>query len=92
MEPKSSSFMAWITKYALTSGIREVMVRQSETFPELVDEEKAEKGCFKQTFHGEGRDWHRTREGALRRAEVMRQNKIISLRRQLAKLQKMTFQ
>lgn len=92
MAPKSPPFTAWITKYALTSGIKEVMVRQSETYPEFVDEAEAKQGWFKQTFAGEGKEWHRTREAAVQRAEAMRKNKVISLRRQLAKFQKMTFQ
>lgn len=91
MKAQSPPFTAWITKYALTSGIMEVTVRQSETFPDFVDEEKAENGCFKRMFHGEGKEWHRTREAAVQRAEAMRKNKVVSLRRQLAKFQKMTF-
>ena len=77
---------------ALTSGIEDILVNQSETYPEMVDEVAPPPGCFKGTFHGEGKDWHRTRESAIKRAEAMRKKKIISLRRQLAKFQKMTFQ
>lgn len=39
----------------------------------------------------EGRQWHRTREAAVARALEMREAKIASLERQIAKLRKMEF-
>jgi hypothetical protein len=42
-------------------------------------------------FHGEGRNWHRTPEGAKAKAEAMRKAKIASLKKQLAKLESLSF-
>jgi hypothetical protein len=70
-------FTAYITKYALTTGIQTVnMVAGPGTF---------------ENYHGEGKDWHRTMEGAIARAEVMRKKKIASLHRAIKKLEAMTF-
>lgn len=71
----------WITKYALTSGIKEMEVEQSENFPDMVYDRN-------DTYHGEGRDWHRTRESAIAKAEQMRLKKIESLKKQIAKYEK----
>ena len=38
-----------------------------------------------------GKDWHRTPESALARAEEMRKAKIASLKKSIAKLEAMTF-
>lgn len=44
-----------------------------------------------QYAHGEGREWHRTLEGARKRAEIMRMAKIANLKKQIAKLEKLKF-
>jgi hypothetical protein len=41
--------------------------------------------------HGEGRQWHRTQESALARAESMRKAKIASLRKSIARLEALSF-
>jgi hypothetical protein len=72
----------WVTKYALSIGIREC---------EVVDDEG--DGMVKvhwtdktdQWFHRS--DWHRTRQDAYDKAEQMRATKIESLRKQIEKLQ-----
>ena len=80
----AETFTAWITKYALTTGI---IVTEgtvcSESSPDMF-------------FYGSmslahGNDWHRTPEAALSRAEEMRLAKISSVKKQLAKLERMTF-
>lgn len=75
----------YITKYALTSGI---IVTDAEILTDgmIRTEEK-----WNRYFHGEGRDWHRTFEGAQKRAEEMRVKKIASLKKQLVKYEKMYF-
>lgn len=76
----------WITKYALSDGIKELEVEQSDGFPDIV--------CGKSLndyYHGEGKDWHRTYESATVRANEMRQKKIASLKKQIEKLEKMRF-
>lgn len=68
----------WITKYALTSGIKEMEVEQSEYSPDMVHEEK-----WNYCYHGEGREWHKTLESAKIKAEEMRLKKIESLKNSL---------
>ena len=76
----------WITKYALTSGIKELEVEYSADFPDMVMGK-----AWNDYYHGEGREWHRTYESAVARAEKMRLKKIESLKRQLVKYEKMRF-
>ena len=79
----------FVTKYALSSGIQEVEGELAASTPSMF--------CQKTTsgwttyYHGEGKKWHRTKEGALAKAEAMRVAKIASLRKQITKLQEMTF-
>lgn len=77
----------WITKYALSKGIKETEVKQSNSFPEIVHG----KDLY-DSYHGEGKEWHRTKESALARAEEMRKKKIDSLRKQIEKLEKLRFE
>lgn len=74
----------WNSKYALTDGIRE---------QEAEDRGDGMVKVGLATFlFGEGREWHRTKESALREAEKMRTKKIASLQRQISKLEKMQFE
>ncbi len=75
----------WITKYALTQGVKVVEVRgygDPATMISLSD------GPFTIYYHKP--DWHTTREEAIARVAVMVEKKIKSLRKQLKKLE--TFQ
>ena len=80
-------FMVWVTKYALTSGIEVIEVTQSDFAPGMVSDTRPHRG----NFHGEGKEWHRTQDGATLRAEEMRLNKIKSLKKSLDKFMNMTF-
>jgi len=89
----SDSFKVWITKYALTQGIFEVEVE----FPSYADVDN-DKNYVKvvknqgEGYFGEGKDWHRTKESAIKRAEKMKMNKIANVEKQLEKLKKMKFE
>lgn len=83
-------FTAWITKYALSTGISEEAVEDCSDV-ELPDVAKVVGGDWSQYFHGEGKEWHRTRAGAVQRAEAMRVAKIASLKKKIAKLEKLRF-
>lgn len=74
---------AYITKYALTIGILEVegVVRHSIS-PKMF-------AWNNQTAHG--KDWHRTRELAVARAEEMRKKKIASLKQRIEQLENLAF-
>jgi hypothetical protein len=84
---------AWITKYALTKGIIESEVEEcgnvAGELGGMVALRRA--GSLDQYFHGEGKEWHRTYEAALKKADEMRQAKIKSLQKQIAKLQGVEF-
>lgn len=76
----------YITKYALTQGIfeKEAEDRGDEVI-KTVDEWPA-------LFHGEGKEWHRTKESAVKRAEEMKIKKIQSLGKQIEKLKNLKFE
>jgi len=76
----------FVTKYALTIGIQEVDVRECGDGMVVQGD-----GCYANYYHGEGKEWHRTRESAAARAEEMRRKKIESVKKLVAKLEAMTF-
>ena len=77
----------WITKYALTQGIIETEGEVSVDLPDILDA----KGIVNY-LHGEGKEWHRTKESAIQKAEEMRQKKIASRTKQIEKLEEMRFE
>lgn len=76
----------WITKYALTQGIIETEAKRCASVNEDMIETK-NLGLF----HGEGREWHLTKEEAIKRANEMRIKKIASIEKQLDKLKSLKF-
>jgi hypothetical protein len=78
----------WITKLCLTRGIRMFDDAVAGGYPSMVCVPSLGSWGY---FHGEGREWHRTLEGAKSRAEEMRQKKIKSHRAAIAKLEKLKF-
>lgn len=42
-------------------------------------------------FYGRGKEWHETKESAIKTAEEMRKKKIVSLKRKVEKLENMKF-
>lgn len=76
----------WITKYALTRGVFEMEVKsQSEDGTAVYGK------SWDDYYRGEGREWHRTKVSAIKKAEEMRQKKIASLLKQIEKLKQMKF-
>ena len=73
----------WNSKYALTKGV----IEQNGV---EVGDSMVKIGQL-QYLHGEGKEWHRTPEEAVARAEEMRKAKIASVRKQLARLESMRF-
>lgn len=76
----------WISKYALSGGIKEAEVRQSASNLRYV---------YPIGSHGSLLLWrsaHETRESAIKAAEQMRLKKIASLKKQIAKLEAMKFE
>jgi len=78
----------YVTKYALTVSIEKVDNVKIEN--DMAISMKGFGGLI--CFHGEGREWHRTWESALARAEKMRVNKIRSLVIRMGKLEAIRFE
>jgi len=82
----------WISKYALTQGIFEKDAEDCENSRgELKGMIKYHENGFTVHFHGEGNEWHRTKEEAIKKAEEMRLKKIESHKKAIIKLEKMKF-
>ena len=76
--------IAWVTRYALTDGIRAVKGSVCHNISSgMLD--------YGAGSYAHGNDWHRTPEAALARAEEMRVAKIASLKKSIAKLEKMVY-
>lgn len=80
----------WISKYALTTGLHEVEI---DVYPDngIVSVRNKDSMFYTQYYHGEGKDWHKTKEEAIKKAEKMKSRKIESLKKQLEKLENMKF-
>jgi hypothetical protein len=81
-------FDAWLTRHALNNGVRKARVKLCSAAADMVE---VVGSRYAEYYHGEGRDWHRTESSAIARAEKMRAAKILSSRKQIAKLEKLTF-
>ena len=77
----------WITKYALTKGIFTIEATEPNENGLITPINK-----LWDCYHGEGREWHRTKEAAIERAEEMRLKKIASLEKQIDKIKKLNFE
>ena len=86
---KNENITAWVTRYALTSGIQKVTGTVRHETSSAMLSYPGECRDWPVSVHG--KDWHRTPEAALARAEEMRKNKIASLKKSIAKLEAMTF-
>lgn len=81
---------AFITTYALSEGILEVKGVVCHNISSDMLWYRLPKAMFDSYAHG--KNWHRTKEAALARAEEMRQRKIASLKKQIEKLENMVFE
>ena len=75
---------AYITRYCLTDGIQEIEGETNSANPEYFY--TGNMTLF------DKRDWHTTREAAVAQAEQMRIKKIASLKKQIARLEKLKFE
>lgn len=85
----SKFITVYITKYALTKGIFECRVKECGNG--MVVWSSEECGCYNQYFHTEGKEWHRTKESAIAKANKMRDQKILNLKKNIDKLNAKTF-
>ena len=86
MREKKETFKAYITRYSLTTGIKESTVEWCESSPKMVQEKDTSYPTY---YHG--KDWHRTREEAVARAKEMRDKKIASMKKKIKQLEVMDF-
>lgn len=77
----------WITKYALTAGIREDTAHTSDNNGYIFTGEARK---VSQIFTR--KEWHTTRQAAIADANRRRDARITALRKQIAALEKMTFE
>lgn len=87
MDIEDEKITAWVTKYALSTGIKIVSGRVCHSIT-------SEAFAYSTNGFGamaHGNDWHRTEAEAIARAEQMRLKKIASLEKQIAKLKKLSF-
>jgi len=97
MTYRGNTFKAYLTKYALTSGImvvdaEECLQFNGDPYSSRMIAFKFPGGTYTEYAHGEGKDWHLTPESAITRAETMRTKKIAALQKQIKKLESMTFE
>lgn len=80
----------WNSRYALTAGLIE---QEGEVRGDGLIRIPATTTATTMSYylHGEGKQWHRTREEAVKRAETLRANKIAALNRQIKKLKALKF-
>jgi len=74
---------AWITKYALTSGVQKVEAKLCA--PDMIS--VVQESGFSNVFYG--KEWHTTPAAAAAHVEIMRARKIASLKKDLEKLENM---
>jgi len=80
----------WISKYALTQGIYEVEAEKTTNHLGEVETMIMHKvDGMLVMYHG--KEWHVTKEEAMRKAEEMRLKKIESLKKSIIKLEKLKF-
>ena len=83
-----TQFTAYVTKYALTAGVQEILVEDCfDTSPTMVKDLR--EGAIHNYYHNG--DWHRSRDEAVKRAEKMRAKKLASLQKQIDRIRKLVF-
>ena len=80
-------FTAYITKYALTDGIIEVQDAVHRG-ADMIAVKSIGSHAY---FHKEGRDWHYTKDSAIKQAEKMREAKIKSIEKQKQRIEQLKF-
>jgi hypothetical protein len=74
----------FVTKYVLYAQTQGILECEAEEDNDIV---RVHRGTRRESFVGEGTEWHRTRAAAVARAKEMRKAKIASLKKQIARLE-----
>jgi len=80
----------WCTKWLFTTGIMEL--EAIDCGNGMVKVILTDKTYFPYCLHGEGREWHKTRESAVAKADEMRIKKLMALDKQMKKIAAMKFE
>jgi len=80
----------WITKYALTSGTFEAEAEIASSSKDGQMIRIGGKNSYGNYYHGEGKEWHRTKDSALDRLGALKEKKIASLKKQIKKIESIT--
>lgn len=78
----------YVTRYALSEGIKEFDAAKETVSGGMFIKDNDGSSIY---FHGEGIEWHKTKEAAAKRAEEMRLARLVSLHKQIEKLETMKF-
>ena len=78
----------YISKYALTSGVLEIDAEICTYVSDDMIEDVNRKHTY---YHGKGKNWHLTKEAAIKVANKMKEKKITSLKKQIDSLNALTF-
>ncbi|MEE9459652.1 MAG: hypothetical protein V3V84_07815 [Candidatus Bathyarchaeia archaeon] len=78
----------WNTKYCLTDGITEHDVEETDS--NIVTIMKA-KTRYSTHLHGEGKEWHKSLEGAASRANEIKIKKLQSLAKSMKRISAIKF-
>jgi hypothetical protein len=98
MNTEETEMTVWITKYALTQGIFSGKARicntgsSSEKTGNMIALVGECNWGGERYFHGHGKDWTDSYRDALKIADKMRWKKVDSLKKQIKKLESMTFE
>lgn len=91
MSNEDQKITAYITKHALSNGkILKIEARLCSNVDNTMIAYRTEGSTFNQYAHDT--DWHSTLPDAIAKANEMRVKKIASLKKQIAKLEKMAFE
>lgn len=79
----------WGTKHCITSGVTEHDAIRLDRLTFQI--QRTFRDSTYPSRVTEGKDWHRSKEAAVARADEVRTSRIASLRKQIAKLEKVDF-
>lgn len=84
-------FIVWVTKWALTKGVYQIEVEDCfDTSSKMVKQIRSFHLSCSTYLHGN--EWHRTKNDAVKRAEEMRERRLRSLEKQIAKIKSLDFE
>jgi len=83
---EQTTFTVWISKYALTKGVFAITAEDCfDTSGKMV------RDMNNNYLYYHGKDWHKTRKAAVKRAKEMKAKKIASLKKSIERIRKLEF-